>query len=107
MKITNQRLNLRSSRTLLALACGKLLLCQALACFAADNPPATHVPERLLLKPKATARESVVHALYSKHGLKQREIIHQLDVRVLEVKPGQLDKVLARLKRNRHVEFVE
>jgi hypothetical protein len=73
--------------------------------MAADR--ADHAPDRLLVKPKAGAHESAVHALFSKHGAKQKEIIHQLDLRVVTVKPGKLEKVMERLRRSRHIEFVE
>ena len=73
--------------------------------MAAD--PADHAPDRLLVKPKAGARESAVHALFAKNGANQKEIIHQLDLRVVTVKPEKLQQVMERLRRNRNIEFVE
>jgi subtilisin family serine protease len=74
---------------------------------AAPSDPPEHAPDRLLVKPKAGARESSVHALFSKYGAKQKEIIHQLDLRVVTVKPEKLQQTMERLRRSKHIEFVE
>src|ERR1043166_1280721 len=79
----------------------------AIRAAAAGGNDAAFAPDRILVKPKATTKESVVHSLFAKHGAHQDRILHQLDVRLIRVPRGKMATVLQKLKQDRRIEFAE
>ena len=75
--------------------------------FGADGAPPTHAPDRILVKPKNGVAESTVQATFAKHGAAEHHAIKQLNVRVVNVHPNQLENVLAALQNDPNVEFAE
>ena len=85
-----------------------LMILVTLAGFSpAQGAPAGFASERLLVKPKAKAKESAVRSLFAKNRVIQQETIPGSDVRVLHVPAAKLARVMHALRRNRHIEFAE
>lgn len=84
--------------------CGLIIMA---GLMAATGAPKSFDGERLLVKPKAKAKESAVRSLFAKNRVIQQEAIPGTDVRVLHVPAARLAKVMQALRRNRHIEFAE
>ena len=75
--------------------------------FGADGAPPTHAPDRILVKPKDNVAESTVQATFARHGVREHHAVKELNVRVLQVNPNQLEDTLAKLKNDPNIEFAE
>jgi thermitase len=90
-----------------ALRCVMLLVMILAGLSSMEGAPTEFASERILVKPKAKARESAVRSLFAKHKVIQQESIPGIDVRVVHVPAARLARVMHALRRNRHVEFAE
>jgi thermitase len=67
----------------------------------------SHVPEQLLVKPKARVSEAELQGVFNAHRATQVGAIHQINVRVLHVPEVRLEAVLAGLRNDPAIEFAE
>jgi thermitase len=67
----------------------------------------SHVPEQLLVKPKARVSEAELQGVFNSHRATQVGAIHQINVRVLHVPEARLEAVLAGLRNDPAIEFAE
>lgn len=88
---------------------GFSLLAGVIALLATDalNATAGQGTARLLLRPKRNVSERALQSVCASQGLRQIDAIRQIGVRVLVVSEERLPVVLAALKRNPGIEFVE
>ena len=63
--------------------------------------------DRLLVKPKGDLSEAAVQSLFAEQGVAELKALHPLGVRVLQVHPDRLAKVLHRLSHHSDIEFAE
>src|ERR1043166_3756296 len=82
-----------------------LLICAVVLSARGAQPQ--RVEGRLLLKPKPGLSDAAVQSLLAAHGAQEKSAIKQINVRVVQVPPANLDKVLDSLKHNPNIEFVE
>lgn len=62
---------------------------------------------KLMVKPKPSVSEAALHALLKTQGASEIDTIHALDVRLIEVSEKAADALIAALKKNKNVEYVE
>jgi hypothetical protein len=77
------------------------------AARSAQPSPPGHVPEQLLVQPKAHVSEAEFQGLVRSHGAMEVGAIHQINVRVLHVPEERLSTVLSALRHNPNIEFAE
>jgi thermitase len=80
----------------------------ALVAFATQAaPPQTTVPDQILARPIAHLSEQAVQTVFAAHGASQVDSIPQIDVRVLQLRTANRDRVLQALQHNPNIEFAE
>lgn len=62
---------------------------------------------QILVKPRRGTSEAEFRGLLSSHGARQRDSIHQINVRIVSVPEDKADRVIEALSRNQKIEFAE
>jgi thermitase len=88
---------------------GRLLCWAAAIAVAGFNMASAQntVPNRILIKPKASVAETTLKSLWSSYSINEHHRLPQQGVRVMAVAPGQRDAVLQLLRRNANIEYAE
>lgn len=65
------------------------------------------VPGQILVKPKPGLSDAAWKGLLAAQGANEHSAIHQIDVHIVQVPPGNVDALLGALKHNPNIEFAE
>ena len=86
-----------------------LIVIFAASCLSlsAQTGAGGRVPERLMVKPKHGVSEAAFQAILARQGVRQAQVIEQINVRLVHVPETRFHSALAALQHNPNIEFAE